>query len=392
MSNTQLCIFVLTLYSILGVMQDYYEQNMFSNARNAALNLSFVGTLALVCNNVASPLVQICVSIFGVHIVLLAGTLFLTLGLEMAGFASQIWHLYLTQGVLFGVGASCIYVTIVGVTPQWFNKHRGLALGIIASGSGIGGLAIPFIMTSINGSLGPGWTYRILGFVCLVCDLIACAFVKEKNPPAHRERKKLSQIISLSCLKDVNFVLFSIASDIGLFGYFIPYFFLPSYATYLGLSAAQGSNLIAVSSACNFVGRIITGFLADHIGKINTNFIFTFITAVSCLLIWTFASTYGSLMAFATVFGLTSGSFFALISPITASLLGMDQFRSGLSLLLVSNAIPVFGPNIASAIEAGVSSAPFFSYKMFAGVSYLVAAVILAVLKLRLDRNIFAKV
>lgn len=377
---------------ILGVMQDYFEQNMFNNVANAAVNLSFVGTLAMVCLNAVSPIVQICVSVFGVRPVLIVGTIFVALGLEMAGFSTQIWHLYLTQGVVFGIGASCIYVAIMGIAPQWFVKRRGLALGIIASGSGIGGLVIPFVMTGINDSLGFAWTYRILGFICLFCDTIACLTVKERNPPAVRNRKKLSQIVNFAVLKDTNFVLFCIASNVGLFGYFVPYFFLPSYASYLGLSASQGSALVAVSSACNFVGRVITGILADRIGKINTNLVFTIITALSCLFIWTFASTYGSLMAFSTIFGLTSGSYFALISPITASLLGMQKFPSGLSLLLVTNVIPVFGSNIASAIEAGVSSAPFFSYKMFSGVAYLIAAITLVILKLKLDRNPFAKV
>ncbi|GAA5815558.1 hypothetical protein MFLAVUS_009070 [Mucor flavus] len=372
-----------------SVMQDYYEQNVF---KGAAVELSFVGTIALVCLNSVSPLVQICASRFGIRVVLITGTFLVGLGLEMAGFSTQIWHLYLTQGVLFGVGASCIYVAIMGVAPQWFTKRRGLALGMIASGSGIGGLIIPFIMTSINASLGPAWTYRILGFICLAFDMLACFCVRERNPPKTRQHKKLSQIINLSVCKNTNYLLFAFASNIGLFGYFIPYFFLPSYGTFLGFTAEQGSTLVAVSSACNFVGRILTGILADRIGKINTNLLFTFITALSCLLIWTFAFNYGSLMAFATVFGLTSGSFFALISPICASLLGMESFLSGLSLLLVSNVISVFGPNIASAIETNVNSTPFFSYKMFAGVSYALATIFLLILKLRLDRNFFAKV
>ncbi|KAI8370236.1 major facilitator superfamily domain-containing protein [Blakeslea trispora] len=370
-------------------MQDYYEQHYFSQVPQAALNLSFVGTLSMVFLNGVCPLAQIFVSLYGVRVAVVTGTLLICLGLEMASLATQIWHLYLTQGVVFGVGAAFVYVAIMGVAPQWFARRRGLALGIIASGSGIGGLVIPFVMTSVNQHLGPAWSYRILGFICLVCDLIACFTVRERVPLA---RKRLSQMINFSVMKNGQFVLFMVASNIGLFGYFIPYFFLPSYATYIGLSDTEGSALVAVSAAGNFVGRILCGLLADKIGKINTNLIFTFISSLSCLLIWTFSNSYGSLMAFSVVFGLTSGSFFALISPLTAYLLGMELFPSGLSLLLLSNVIAVFGSNIASAIESGVSSAPFFSYKMFAGVAYLVGAILLLILKLKLDRNLFAKV
>jgi hypothetical protein len=69
----------------------------------------------------------------------------------------------------------------------------------------------------------------------------------------------------------------------------------------------------------------------------------------------------------------------------------MERLPSGLSLLLFFNAFPVFGANIASAIEASVSSEPFFAYKMFAGVAFLLCALILFFLKFRLNRNPFAK-
>lgn len=156
--------------------------------------------------------------------------------------------------------------------------------------------------------------------------------------------------------------------------------------------SSQGSALVAVSAAANFVGRIITGFLANRIGRINSNLLFTIITALSCLLIWTFAFSYGTLMTFSAVLGLTSDSYFALLSPITASLLDMERLSSGLPLLISTNAISIFGPNIASAIQAGVDVQPFFTYKMSAGVAYLLSAVIIVILKFRLYRNIFAKV
>ena len=61
-------------------------------------------------------------------------------------------------------------------------------------------------------------------------------------------------------------------------------------------------------------------------------------------------------------------------------------------MVLISNVAAVFGPNIASAIESGVSSERFFSYKMFAGVAYMLSALIMIALKFRVNREIFKKV
>lgn len=45
----------------------------------------------------------------------------------------------------------------MGILPQWFTKRRGLATGLASSGSGIGGLVLPFILTAVNNTLGIGW-------------------------------------------------------------------------------------------------------------------------------------------------------------------------------------------------------------------------------------------
>jgi hypothetical protein len=97
-------------------------------------------------------------------------------------------------------------------------------------------------------------------------------------------------------------------------------------------------------------------------------------------------------MGFSAVYGFACGAYFALMSPISAHLLGMEKFPSGLSLLLLFNAFPVFGANISSAIETNISAEPFFAYKMFAGVAFLLGGLILIFLKFRLNKNPFVKI
>lgn len=52
----------------------------------------------------------------------------------------------------------------MGVPPQWFHRRRGLALGIVSSGSGFGGLVLPFIVGALNDAVGIAWLVRTGSF------------------------------------------------------------------------------------------------------------------------------------------------------------------------------------------------------------------------------------
>ncbi|KAG0164234.1 hypothetical protein DFQ30_010249 [Apophysomyces sp. BC1015] len=281
---------------------------------------------------------------------------------------------------------------VLAVTPQYFTRRRGLALGLVSSGAGIGGLIVPFIMSPINNSLGPAWSYRVMGFVCLVCDLVAVALVKEIKP-VPKKRMKLTDIVKFDVLKNMNFVLFCIGSDLALLGYFVPFFYLPCKSERNGMSFTQGTALIAVAATANSIGRIGAGIVGDRIGRINTNIILTILAGLSSFLIWSFAFTFGVMMAFSVVFGLFCGSYYALLSPIVATILGMEKFPSGLSLILITNVFSVFGPSISGGIEARTAAVqPYLAYKMFTGAAYLVGAIFLILLKFRMNKNPFAKI
>jgi hypothetical protein len=71
-------------------MQDYYHQHVFDNTPQTLVQLSFVGTLALIFTNGMSPIIQMFVSIVGLRPVIIAGTIFVTLALELASLSTQV--------------------------------------------------------------------------------------------------------------------------------------------------------------------------------------------------------------------------------------------------------------------------------------------------------------
>lgn len=110
---------------IIGVMQDYYEQHNFPKA---TVQLSFVGTIANICLNSLGPMAQLMLALLHIRVVLFIAVILCVLGLECASWGTevkyiiekafhvvdfdsllQIWILYITQGVLYGAGASIMF-------------------------------------------------------------------------------------------------------------------------------------------------------------------------------------------------------------------------------------------------------------------------------------------
>lgn len=137
-------------------------------------------------------------------------------------------------------------------------------------------------------------------------------------------------------------------------------------------------------------------------------------SCLSTFLIWTFAYDYGSMMAYAVVFGWFGGSFFALCkykviiticttdvyamffyytgSPITVAVVGVEKYPYAFSLLMVSITPGLFGSPIASAIERVSSIESFLTYKIFTGIMAFFCTLLLVILRFRISRKLFAKV
>ncbi|KAI9249254.1 major facilitator superfamily domain-containing protein [Phascolomyces articulosus] len=389
-----------------GVLQAHFEKDVFSDIPDAQFQLSFAGTIIGIMTAGIGPIFQLLTSRFGLRPVLIVGVLVMVLGLEIAGFTTKIWHLYLTQGLMFGFGTAFLYMAAITVPAQWFNKKRGLGLSIVTSGAGIGGVILPFIMTALINRVGIAWTYRILGFVYLVMNAITCILVKEKYPsnkrvkisddgeeqPKNKQSFAFKEIYDFSILKDPIFIWWVIASVIATLGTFTPQFFIPSYALYVGLTADDGSVFSAVLAASSFIFRIPIGYVADRIGRINMLIFSSTISAVASLAIWTVAYDYKTIMGFCVLYGGFCATFYSLISPITATVVGIEKFPTALSIVMLANIVSTMGPNIASAIDKSVDAEPYFAYKMYTGVSFGVGAVLFLGLKIKMTGGLFAKI
>lgn len=85
-----------------------------------------------------------------------------------------------------------------------------------------------------------------------------------------------------------------------------------AYASRLGLTTAQGSQLVAVFSATNIIGRLLSGYLGDKLGALNVNISFLAMGGASSLFMWHYATNFAELVAFVVVYGIMSATVFTL--------------------------------------------------------------------------------
>ncbi|KAI4248125.1 MAG: hypothetical protein L6R40_001214 [Gallowayella cf. fulva] len=157
------------LNSSYGVFLSYYLDNDYYPGVSA-LNFAFVGGLSISQALLVSPLATTTTRLYGTRVTLLIGVFFETLALIGASFAHEIWQLFLSQGVCFGVGMGFLFIGSVGVVPQWFTTKRSLANGVATAGSGIGGLMYSLATDAMIQSLGIGWAFRILGILAFTVN------------------------------------------------------------------------------------------------------------------------------------------------------------------------------------------------------------------------------
>src|ERR1700738_2439992 len=118
----------------------------------------------------------------GPRVVALTGGFLYGLGVFLASFsANKLWWLYLSYGVIGGIGVGFAYIVPIAVLVKWFPDRRGLMTGIAVGGFGAGALVTAPVATRLIQSVGVLQTFAYIGIVFLVVSVVAGYFMQ--NPP-----------------------------------------------------------------------------------------------------------------------------------------------------------------------------------------------------------------
>ena len=248
---------------------------------------------------------------FGVFVPLLIGGAGLGVGFVAAGTASTLTQFTLVHGLLIGLlGCSATFAPLVADTALWFNRHRGIAVAICASGNYLAGTVWPPVLQYFFDNSGWRATYVGVGIFCAL-SVTAIAFVLRRRPPALETASapgkfdvKSDRPLGLS--PNALMVLLAIAGVACCVAMSMPQVHIVAYCGDLGYGAARGAEMLSLMLGFGIVSRLVSGWISDRIGGLRTLLLGSGLQGIALLLFLPFDGLV-SLYVVSALFGLFQG-------------------------------------------------------------------------------------
>lgn len=365
-----------------AVYQAHYEtlasqaSTPFDGASSSEIDL--IGSISVSVMTMGAPFAVAWAKYFGSPRSVFAGGILFGLANILASFGKALWHFQLSQGLLMGIGGSLSFVPSMAVTTTWFRENRGLAMGIVSGGSGIGGLVWAPIVTACIDSIGFRNTLRLTGGVAaaLIC---AASFALDWEPSMRTRLRTESAQTSLvkglfqiplptwQMMKQRKFIAQALGATFQSAAYYTPIFFLVSYAESLGYTEKEGTNFAAVNNACNAIGKITVGLVADRMGRVNAFALITFLSAATTLGLWVPSAALGTanatlgkqlFISFTVLYGLFASPYVSLFTAILVELFELEQlpYVTGI-MYMVQGMATLVGTPVAGVLVRGSDGA-----------------------------------
>jgi MFS family permease len=283
----------------------------------------------------------------------------------MMSLSKKYYQLFLAQSLCSAIGCSFLFFPSVTAAATWFLRHRALAIGIMVSGSSVGGVILPIMVNRLVGPLGFGWTIRVVAFMLLGILIIGNLTVKSRLPPSKRPFALKDFFTPFA---EPVFSLVTFASFLTYLGGFIPFAFIIVQARANGMSASLSGYLVAIINASSTFGRIVPAYFGDRYGVFNVFIVMTGLGGIFTLAVWLGAQSTAGAIVYSVLYGFTSGCTFSIIPAMVASISDVKQMGTRTGSLYAFSA---FGALTGSPIAGAISKNGFSGLIIFCGVLIL---------------------
>lgn len=253
---------------------------------------------------------------YGILTPLRGGAVALALGYVLSAQAQTLWQFTVAQGVLIGMfGSSASFGPVISDITHWFQKRRGLAVAIGASGSYLAGTIWPPIIEHLVELHGWRDTHLMIAGVCFCTLLPLSAALRARSPEVPAGLGSVAATGGAApAVRAEEFALrgpvvqglLLVAGIACCVAMAMPQVHIVAYCGDLGYGTARGAEMLSLMLFTGIVSRLTFGWIADRIGALRTLMLSSFMQGLSLLLFLPFNGLV-SLYIVSALFGLSQG-------------------------------------------------------------------------------------
>ena len=316
---------VVVVFLVIGIT--FYGINLsfgvFFKSIETEFNLTRAVTSAILSANLL--LAGLCSFVFGWALdrygprrVVLLMAVFAGLSLVLTSLTNSLWQLFITYSLLLALGTGPLYVVPMSAISRWFDKKRGLAMGLSSLGAGLGTMIMAPFATYLITNYSWQTAYLVIGLIVWVVAVPLTRFLKrdpreigalpdgakieDTEQPLEKETSHPAQHPFLPIVQNRNFWIFAGIWFLFAACLFLMFTHLVPHLTDLGFSPIEAAGVLSLIGAAAIPGRLLMGIASDRMGRKLTFIISALLQAIAIVwLIW--ARDLWSLYIFALVYG-----------------------------------------------------------------------------------------
>lgn len=388
---------VIGVICMMAISSPQYVWTLFTGPLTQKLGVSLAQvqitfSLLIILQTFFSPAQGWLIDRFGLRKLIATGCALSGLSWVLASQANSLTSLYLSYGLLGGLGTGIVYVGIVGLMVRWFPDRRGLAAGAVAAGYGMGAMLTTFPISNSLKDVGMEATLMTFGLILGLVGLVASQFLRQ--PPAQLAEQPVpivgavvADVAPRQMLKTsvfwLMFAMFTMMSTSGL----MVTSQMASFAKDFGMTNVMVMGMAALPLAltidriCNGLTRPLFGWISDRWGRENT-MAFAFFFEGIAMTLWLLTSDNPVLFVLLSgVVFLGWGEIFSLFPSTLTDTFGTKNATTNYGFLYMAQGIgSIFGGPVAALLHQYTDSwIPVFAVAI--SFDIITAALALFVLK-----------
>jgi MFS family permease len=274
---------------------------------------------------------------FGIWVPVFVGTIFLGIGFFAAAYSTSYWMFVVAQAGIIGLlGVSATFGPLVADVSLWFQKRRGIAVAIVASGNYLAGTIWPPALTTAVAAYGWRTSFMFIGVLCVVLMLPLSLLLRPR--PSLEERPAPA-----SLTKDVNgtpalqamLIVAGLACCVAMS---MPQVHIIAYCADLGYGVARGAEMLSLLLGFGVLSRLASGFIADKIGGVGTLILGSLLQCLALIFYIPFDGLT-SLYIISALFGLSQGGIVPSYALIVRDNFPAKEAGTRISLVLTSTVL-----------------------------------------------------